>query len=168
MPVRYASLVSLQKYINCTAWSNRGTSGIDGCISTGVGHAVNSDKMNIVLTGDMAFFYDRNGLWHNYVPGNLRIVILNNHGGGIFRLISGPKQLNELEEFFETKQRLNAANTAKDFGMRYFSVNNIEQLPEVFNEFFDPSLGASILEIETDARKNQEIYEEFMLQAEQL
>ena len=161
MPVRYANLVGLSKNVNSTIWANRGTSGIDGCISTGVGHAVNSDAINLILTGDMAFFYDRNGLWHNDIPKNLRIVMLNNHGGGIFRLINGPKQLEELEEFFETKQKLSAANTAKDFGMKYYNVTNIHMLPEVLDQFFDKNSGPSILEIETDASQNQARYEAF-------
>lgn len=161
MPVRYANLLGLPNKVNVMTWSNRGTSGIDGCMSTCVGHAINAIKLNILLTGDLAFFYDRNGLWHNYLPNNLRIVLLNNHGGGIFRLINGPKQLEELEEFFETKQKLNAANTARDFGLKYFNVQDIEALPNLLNQFFDAKAGPSILEIETDPATNQKVFEEF-------
>ena len=72
-------------------FANRGTSGIDGCTSTAVGYALaEPDKQVVLLTGDVAFFYDRNAFWHNYPTPNLRVVLLNNHGGGIFRLIDGP------------------------------------------------------------------------------
>ena len=71
----------------------------------------------VLLTGDVAFFYDRNAFWHNYPVPNLRVVLFNNHGGGIFRLIDGPRQQPELEEFFETRQLLTAENTARDFGL---------------------------------------------------
>ena len=168
MPVRYANYISLEKKQKITVWSNRGTSGIDGCLSTMVGHAINTNQLNVLLIGDVAFFYDRNGLWHNHLPKNLRIIILNNHGGGIFRLINGPKQLDELEEYFETKQRLNAANTARDFGIKYFSVKNIEALPAILHQFFDKNTGPSILEIETDPKCNQQVYEDFKHKAAKL
>ena len=161
MPVRYANycrpLMKNQAFFH----SNRGTSGIDGCTSTAVGHAVNGHGLHTVLTGDMAFFYDRNALWHSAVPQNLRIVMLNNHGGGIFRLIDGPKGLPELEDYFETSQLLRAENTARDFRMRYFAPKSLESLKEVLPVFFDSITGPAILEIETDAKANQQVFEQF-------
>ncbi|MCG8306282.1 MAG: 2-succinyl-5-enolpyruvyl-6-hydroxy-3-cyclohexene-1-carboxylic-acid synthase [Cytophagales bacterium] len=168
MPVRYANFIGLQENFNGFVWSNRGTSGIDGCISTCVGHAINSTNLNVLITGDIAFFYDRNGFWHNHLPNNLRIVLLNNHGGGIFRLIDGAKQLHELEEFFETHQKLSAANTAKDFGLAYFNPKNIEVLPDLLARFFNPVTGPSILEIETNQKTNQKIFEDFNYKAAQI
>ncbi len=161
MPVRYANLLGLTKNQGITVWSNRGTSGIDGCLSTSVGHTLNTDQLNVLLSGDMAFFYDRNGLWHNHKLNNLRIIILNNHGGGIFRMIDGPKQLDELEEYFETNQKLNAVNTARDFGMNYINIKNIEVLADALPKFFDKKSGPSILEIETNPKMNQSVYEDF-------
>jgi 2-succinyl-5-enolpyruvyl-6-hydroxy-3-cyclohexene-1-carboxylate synthase len=161
MPVRYVNFLGLNNNPKIKTWANRGTSGIDGCTSTAVGHALNSLKLQVLITGDMAFFYDRNALWHNGIPENLRIIILNNHGGGIFRLIDGPKQLDELEMYFETHQKLNAENTAKDFGLKYFSTRSIDELPELLNLFFSVDTGAAILEIETDAKVNQQVFETF-------
>lgn len=162
MPVRYANYIGINNDNKIQVWTNRGTSGIDGCTSTVIGHALNSSSLHTIITGDMAFFYDRNALWHNHIPFNLRIIILNNHGGGIFRLINGPKQLNELEEFFETTQKLNAANTARDFGMKYFSVKSMDAFREFLDEFFDEKTGPSILEIETDRSTNQQVFEDFI------
>jgi 2-succinyl-5-enolpyruvyl-6-hydroxy-3-cyclohexene-1-carboxylate synthase len=161
MPVRYANYLGLNSKPKVSVWANRGTSGIDGCTSTVVGHALNSSKLQVLITGDVAFFYDRNALWHNDIPQNLRIIILNNHGGGIFRLIDGPKQLNELEEYFETQQKLNAENTAKDFGIRYFSTGSVSKLPELLNTFFSMETGAAILEIESKSKVNQQVFETF-------
>ncbi len=161
MTVRYANYFGLKNKKQVAAWSNRGTSGIDGCVSTAVGHAINSDDLNIIITGDLAFFYDRNALWHHHLPHNLRIIVLNNHGGGIFRLINGPKQLDELETYFETPQKLTAANTARDFGMTYFMVKSTEALPDMLGKFFSPQAGPSILEIETDPKTNQQVFEAF-------
>lgn len=168
MPVRYANFVGIEHTKDIRIWANRGTSGIDGCTSTAVGHAINEKRLHTLITGDLAFFYDRNALWHSHLPSNLRVVLLNNHGGGIFRQIDGPKQLKELEEFFETEQKLNAANTARNFGMKYFKVNMIEALPGFLEQFFDEKAGPSILEVETDPKTNQMVFEDFKQKSVQL
>lgn len=161
MSVRYASYIGILNKSHISVWSNRGASGIDGCTSTAVGHSINSRRLQILITGDLAFFYDRNGLWHNYLPENFRIIVLNNHGGGIFRLIDGPKQQPELEEFFETSQKLNAENTAKDFNFKYFNTSAISGLGKLLEDFFSMDTGKAILEIETDQSVNQEVFERF-------
>lgn len=158
MPVRYANFINLKKQVN--VFSNRGTSGIDGCVGTAVGHALHSKNTNILITGDMAFFYDRNALWHQHIPDNLRIIILNNYGGGIFRLIDGPAQLPELDEYFETHQSLNAKNTASDYGLDYYICRTREELNSALPQFFEPG-SAKILEIETNKNINQEVYKSF-------
>ena len=165
MTVRYANLVGLSDHhAQVAVFANRGTSGIDGSSSTAVGSALTSDRLTVLLTGDLAFFYDRNAFWHNYSLPNLRIVLLNNHGGGIFRLIDGPSQQPELEEYFETKQTLNAENTARDFKMHYQQINftasdTITTLTEALPEFYQENTGhAKLLEIVTDAHINQDVY----------
>ena len=115
MPVRWANMVGatvLNKGVK--VFANRGTGGIDGSNSTAVGLALSSKELTVLITGDMAFFYDRNAFWHQYPLNNLRIVLLNNHGGVIFRLIDGPKDQPELENYFETNQKL----TAEKYGWR--------------------------------------------------
>ncbi|HSF52485.1 MAG TPA: 2-succinyl-5-enolpyruvyl-6-hydroxy-3-cyclohexene-1-carboxylic-acid synthase, partial [Algoriphagus sp.] len=98
MAVRYVNFLGRR---NQEIICNRGTSGIDGSNSSAVGCTFTTKDPVTLITGDMAFFYDRNAFWHNYGMANLRIVILNNHSGGIFRLIDGPAKQPELEEFFE-------------------------------------------------------------------
>lgn len=154
MAVRYANILALQAEQDVQVYANRGTSGIDGSTSTTVGCALSSNRITTLLTGDMAFFYDRNGLWHNYLPANLRIVIINNHAGGIFRLIDGPKRQPELEEFFETRQQLDARNTASDFGLGYTRCQSLEELEGALPAFFAADAGAGILEIFTDSKAN--------------
>lgn len=154
MAVRYANILALQPEQEVQVYANRGTSGIDGSTSTTVGCALSNKRITTLLTGDMAFFYDRNGLWHNYLPANLRIVIINNHAGGIFRLIDGPRRQPELEEFFETRQQLDARNTAQDFGLAYTACASLEELEQALPAFFAPNAGAGILEIYTDSKAN--------------
>ncbi|MCX2740358.1 2-succinyl-5-enolpyruvyl-6-hydroxy-3-cyclohexene-1-carboxylic-acid synthase [Pontibacter anaerobius] len=161
MSVRYANIAGLQAEQQVEVYANRGTSGIDGSTSTAVGCALTSSGIATLLTGDLAFFYDRNGLWHNYLPQNLRIVLLNNHAGGIFRLIDGPKQQPELAPYFETHQALNAENTARDFGMKYTSVRSMEELEQALPRLFAAEAGAGILEIFTDSAANAEAFEQY-------
>ncbi|QNP54106.1 hypothetical protein H9L05_13300 [Hymenobacter qilianensis] len=161
MAVRYANILGLA---NRTAevFANRGTSGIDGCTSTAVGAALAQPTRPVVLlTGDVAFFYDRNALWHNYPLPNLRIVLFNNHAGGIFRLIDGPRQQPELEELFETHQALSAENTSRDFGLRYFPVSTFAELESALPVFFAPEGGAALLEITTDSATNAAFFEHY-------
>src|SRR5690606_8749586 len=85
--VRYAQLFRWNE--NQKLFCNRGTSGIDGSVSTAVGAAVISEDPTLLICGDLSFIYDSNGLWNNYIPKNFRIIILNNSGGGIFRILPG-------------------------------------------------------------------------------
>jgi 2-succinyl-5-enolpyruvyl-6-hydroxy-3-cyclohexene-1-carboxylate synthase len=161
MPVRYANQCPPLSDESTSAllevFANRGTSGIDGCTSTAVGAARMTDKPVVLITGDIAFFYDRNALWQPNLPVNLRIIILNNHGGGIFRLIDAGNQ-PEVTEFFETPHHLNAQNTARDFGLEYALCQDFASLENTLSAFFEPSAKAKILEIETDVKTNEQVY----------
>jgi 2-succinyl-5-enolpyruvyl-6-hydroxy-3-cyclohexene-1-carboxylate synthase len=158
MTVRYANFLSLPPGKNIEVFANRGTSGIDGSTSTAVGSALTTDVPVVLITGDMAFFYDRNALWHNYLPNNLRIVLLNNHGGNIFRLLDGPNRQPELDDYFETKQPLTAKNTAADAGMEYLLCENEEDLLAQLPAFFKQEGQAKLLEIKTDGKANAEVF----------
>ncbi|MCJ8167055.1 2-succinyl-5-enolpyruvyl-6-hydroxy-3-cyclohexene-1-carboxylic-acid synthase [Pontibacter sp. E15-1] len=161
MAVRYANILALKPAQQVQVYANRGTSGIDGSTSTAVGCALVSTQPTVLITGDLAFFYDRNALWHNYLPQNLRIVLLNNHAGGIFRLIDGPRQQPELAPYFETHQALDARNTARDFKMRYTAVTTLAELSEALPAFFSPTAGAAILEVFTDSALNAKAFSEY-------
>ena len=162
MAVRYANIIGLPTNRQIEVFSNRGTSGIDGCTSTAVGAALAQPGRPVVLlTGDVAFFYDRNAFWQNYPTPNLRVILLNNHAGGIFRLIDGPRQQPELEEFFETRQPLRAENTARDFGLRYFAVSTFSELESALPVFFADDSGAALLEITTDSATNAAFFKEY-------
>jgi len=159
MAVRYANILGGKS--NSEVYCNRGTSGIDGSNSTALGHALYNKKPNYLLTGDMAFFYDRNAFWHNVIPKNLKIVIFNNHGGGIFRLIDGPAQQPELEQYFETEQKLTARNTALDFNMDYYFCDNESDLATILPEFIKKNDTSAILEIESNSYVNQKVFQAY-------
>ena len=159
MPVRWANFLGNRRS-DLIVEANRGTSGIDGCLSTALGCALTTDKIVTVLLGDMSFLYDRNGLWHNYLPNNLRIVVLNNQGGGIFRLIKGPSDQPELDEFFETHQSLTCQNTIQDFDIEYLSIGDSNELSSSIHGFFEPDEKCKLMEIFTDSKVNQTKYQE--------
>jgi 2-succinyl-5-enolpyruvyl-6-hydroxy-3-cyclohexene-1-carboxylate synthase len=162
MSVRYANLIGLVKEKNdVRVFCNRGTSGIDGCSSTAVGHSLVSQRLNLLITGDMAFFYDRNAFWHNYTLPNLRIVLLNNHGGVIFKMIDGPADLPETDEFFVTRQKLNAQKAAEEFGFEYIKLDHRRKVKNLVKDFFDESNVPKILELETTQELSKAIFEKF-------
>ena len=154
MAIRYVNFLGRRTQEICC---NRGTSGIDGSNSTAVGASLISQAPVTLLTGDMAFFYDRNAFWHNYPMPNLRVIVLNNQGGGIFRLIDGPARQPELEEFFETKQALSAKSLAEEYGFGYASVITSEQLESALLKFYEPSLQPKIIEIISNSPRNAAI-----------
>jgi 2-succinyl-5-enolpyruvyl-6-hydroxy-3-cyclohexene-1-carboxylate synthase len=161
MSVRYANYIGVDAKKNIEIFANRGTSGIDGCVSTAVGQALSTDKLVFLLVGDVAFFYDRNGLWNRYLPDNLRIILLNNHGGGIFRIIDGPNKQAELEDYFETVQTMNAKNTAQDAGLEYYFVDKYENFNSNLEKFIGTNGKSKLLEIETVSQVNADIFKRF-------
>lgn len=160
MAVRYANLIGLQQE-DIEVFANRGTSGIDGSTSTAVGSALASGKLTVLLTGDMAFFYDRNAFWHQNNLKNLRVVVFNNHAGGIFGLIDGPAKLPELETYFETKQSLTAELTAQEVGAEYYFCDSEEGLKNHLQHFFEASTQPKILEIRSDTSTNRAIFKNY-------
>ncbi|WP_338130082.1 2-succinyl-5-enolpyruvyl-6-hydroxy-3-cyclohexene-1-carboxylic-acid synthase [Catalinimonas alkaloidigena] len=168
MAVRYANLIGLsEKQKRVEVFANRGSSGIDGSNSAAVGSALSSDRLTVLITGDLAFFYDRNAFWHNYKLPNLRVILLNNHAGGIFRMIDGPAGQPELEEYFETRQQLEGENTARDFGLQYMRIHlkseaDIQELKQLLPGFYERSADhARLLEIVTDAPVNTEVFKQY-------
>ncbi|GAB1446842.1 2-succinyl-5-enolpyruvyl-6-hydroxy-3-cyclohexene-1-carboxylic-acid synthase [Flammeovirgaceae bacterium] len=165
MPVRYANFIGLGDGKNDTeVFANRGTSGIDGCTSTAVGHALVANTPTLLITGDMAFFYDRNAFWHNYKLSHLRIVVLNNHGGAIFGMIDGPDQLQEADEYFITQQKLSARNVALEYGFDYLKLDSLKKLKNMLKDFFDFDGRTKILEIESTAKDAKIILDNFKKQ----
>ena len=156
MPIRFVDMFGVNK--NTITWCNRGTSGIDGCTSTAVGTSWVSHRLNVLLTGDISFFYDRNAFFHQHHLSNLRIIISNNHGGGIFRLIEGPSNLPELATYFETQHNRTAKYICMENNMDYQTAYNEKELIEKLKGFFIPDNQPKVLEIFTQPLINQKNY----------
>lgn len=153
--VRYTQLFQISKTID--VYCNRGTSGIDGSTSTAIGCAVVHKRQTIFLTGDLSFFYDSNGLWNNYIPKNFRIIVINNQGGGIFRILPGHKNTENFDTFFETKHHLNAKPICDLFGFSYYSARDEKSLDKALVSFFKSASKPKLLEIFTPRLSNDDI-----------
>ncbi len=158
-PVRYAQLFEYRH--NFHFWSNRGTSGIDGCVSTAVGAAMAINEMVTVITGDIGFFYDSNALWNQYLPSNFRIILINNGGGNIFRILPGPDRYKELETYIETAHSYSAQGITENFGVAYFRVENLEELHSLLPLFYSDLTKPALLEIVTPAIESAETLREY-------
>jgi 2-succinyl-5-enolpyruvyl-6-hydroxy-3-cyclohexene-1-carboxylate synthase len=131
---------------------NRGTSGIDGSLSTAVGHAIATPGVrHTVLLGDLAFFYDRNALWRDGLPGRLRVVILNNGEGAIFRALEGPARWGDAVTRWTTPHRRTAQWTAHDHGLHYRPVRNVKELAEAVSS--ENQDGPELIEVFTDPQE---------------
>jgi 2-succinyl-5-enolpyruvyl-6-hydroxy-3-cyclohexene-1-carboxylate synthase len=162
--IRYAQLFDFGKR---KMYCNRGTSGIDGSTSTAMGFAIKNANPTLLITGDLGFFYDINGLWNQYIPPFVRIIIFNNGEGNIFKIIPGPGNANPntLDEFIATKHRKHAEHLAKHFGFSYIKVEDEPTLDRVLENFFKPDLQPKILEVNTYGKNSadvQKAYFEFM------
>ena len=136
---------------------NRGTSGIDGSTSTAIGASVYYPHPTILITGDLSFFYDSNGLWVENLRSDFRIILINNGGGGIFRILPGSEQTNEFSTYFETIHQLNAENLAKMYGLDYVKAKNKQELIEELKSFYSISEKPRILEVFTPRLENDKI-----------
>ena len=157
--IRYSQLFEMNSTI--TVFCNRGTSGIDGSTSTALGAAYATQKPTTLITGDLSFFYDSNALWNNYIPSDVRIVIINNSGGGIFKIIPGPKKSTALK-YFETPHCLTAEHLCIMFGFEYSTAHNLKTLAEEVVGFYDKSDKPKVLEVFTPSDLNDLVLKEYI------
>ena len=158
--IRYAQLFDFKgNKIYC----NRGTSGIDGSTSTAMGFAIKNENPTLLVTGDLSFFYDVNGLWNQYIPPYTRIIIFNNGEGNIFKIIPGPDKANSniLDEFIATKHTKSAEHLAKHFGFGYVKVEDDNSLERVLDNFFKPDVQPKIMEVCTQEIQNAEVLKKY-------
>lgn len=159
---RYAQLFNLKKQLEFHC--NRGTSGIDGSVSTAAGAALKQkDQIHTLLVGDVSFFYDSNALWNNYLSDNLRIIMIHNGGGGIFEIIPGPSDSKFRDDFFVAKHTYNAEHLCRAFDVEYLFVNKFENLEYALKELYKPSENGrpKMLEIDTRQCDNAEILKSY-------
>jgi 2-succinyl-5-enolpyruvyl-6-hydroxy-3-cyclohexene-1-carboxylate synthase len=153
--VRYVQLFDIDKSLK--VYCNRGTSGIDGSTSTAIGAAVGSQLPTTLIAGDLSFFYDSNALWNKYIPKNFKIIVINNGGGGIFRILPGNKDTEEFTDFFETTHDLSARHLAEMYDFAYYHAADSIELKRNLISFYEKNVKPSILEISTPRTINDKV-----------
>ncbi len=144
-PARYIQLFHTK---NVVYQCNRGTSGIDGVMSTASGYATADDGLNLLIIGDLTFFYDSNALWNRHFPSNLKIVLINNGGGDIFRFIPGSSDVPASEKHFAARHNTKAKGLVENFGITYTSASDLEDFEKQFNDLVN-SEKSGVLEVFT-------------------
>ena len=153
--IRYAQLFDIDKSIE--VFCNRGTSGIDGSTSTAIGAAVGSIKPTVLITGDVGFLYDSNALWNNYIPKNFKIILINNGGGGIFRILPGHQENETFNTYFETSHCLTAEHLAKMYQLDYATASDDTSLKKGLSKLYSQNDKPMILEVFTPTRENDKL-----------
>ncbi|MBB1193206.1 2-succinyl-5-enolpyruvyl-6-hydroxy-3-cyclohexene-1-carboxylic-acid synthase [Flavobacterium sp. SOK18b] len=157
--IRYAQLIDIHPTIE--VYCNRGTSGIDGSTSTAIGAAVANTKPTIFITGDIGFLYDSNALWNSYIPKNFKIILINNGGGGIFRILPGHEETPVFNTFFETSHCLTAEHLAKMYGLEYTIASDEVSLESGLIALYAQNEKPCILEVFTPTLQNDSILLQF-------
>lgn len=155
-PIRYAQFFNTTNGLKY--FCNRGISGIDGCLSSAVGTAFASTNLTVTIVGDLSFIYDSNALWNKRLPANLRIVVMNNHGGGIFSLLDGPDSKASFEEYVEAFHPVDIQKLAEAFNLDYFCISEQDSLTAVMPIFLKDSGKAKVMEVRTERRDNIKAY----------
>jgi 2-succinyl-5-enolpyruvyl-6-hydroxy-3-cyclohexene-1-carboxylate synthase len=134
--------------------ANRGANGIDGLVSSGLGAAAATGAATWIVTGDLCLFHDMNALSAvHHVSSALRIVVLDNGGGGIFELLPQAGQLEraEFEALFGTPVGLEAERIAALYGLRHRRVESLDQLADAGAD------GTQLIEVPVDRRADAEL-----------
>ena len=156
--VRYTQLFDSNPTLKI--FCNRGTSGIDGSTSTAIGAAYIIKGQTVFITGDISFFYDSNALWNKYIKNDFRIILINNGGGGIFKILPEPSKTNVLD-YFETQHQLTAKHLCGMYQFQYISAANDEELHLQLKTFFNKGKTPKLLEIFTPNELNDKVLKSY-------
>lgn len=115
-------------YAQHYVWCNRGVNGIEGSLSTAAGFSLATDALTVCVIGDLSFFYDQNALWNSNIGGNLRIVLLNNSGGGIFRQLKGLDKSPVATSFVAAQHETTAQGICTQNAIGYISAKDMGEM----------------------------------------
>ena len=159
--VRYFQLFNQLR--NVSYFGNRGVSGIEGCTSTAVGAAQASDDVTLFVSGDQAFRYDSNALAVKSGTENLRIIVINNSGGNIFRIIDGPKDHPVSEGFIEKVDEHSIRKLVEYHDVDYLEAHDLNSLEQSIQSLMDPKrMMCTVLEVFTPRIESPEIFKEYL------
>jgi 2-succinyl-5-enolpyruvyl-6-hydroxy-3-cyclohexene-1-carboxylate synthase len=158
--IRYVQLFDDGYQREC--FGNRGVSGIDGSLSSAAGIAFASGKITLAILGDLGFIYDSNGMWNRELPRNLRILVINNGGGGIFHILKGPSEQPAFRKFIEANHTVDLQKLSSAYGLGYFYADNELSLGAQWDTFLIDNGRAAVFEVKTDAVLSASVFRELM------
>lgn len=152
---RYAQLFDRTRGLRFRG--NRGTSGIDGCTSTAVGAAFASQRTITLITGDVAFCYDSNAFWNKHLSPHLKVVVIDNGGGNIFRYIPGPDSDPGLLPWFESPHGRDIPALVRSYGLPCYQASDEASLLAGLELLYGPHDRPAVLHITTDAEVSPKV-----------
>lgn len=143
--VRYADL--FRKSRRLLTLCNRGTSGIEGSLSTALGFArQRAEERHFIVIGDLSFFYDLNALGLPEVGSNVRVLLLNNQRGSIFQSLPTLEMDRLSQRYITAEHQLQAQGWSESCGWEYLSVHEASELEETITYFVGPAERPRLLE----------------------
>ena len=166
MPIRDFDYFARNTDRNIAIFNNRGASGIDGIISTALGISAHSKNPTFLITGDLAFYYDLNGLLaaKKYsLP--LVIILINNNGGGIFEVLPISKYKDVFKEFFVASHSLDFSYFVKAYSGSYTLIKDWDNFRQTFSSALKSKI-FSVLEVKTDALESLDLRKKYWREIE--
>ena len=159
--VRYAQLYQFPDTVEVCC--NRGINGIEGTLSSALGYASGSDKLNFIVIGDLSFFYGMNGLWGNNTKPNVRILLLNNGGGEIFHTLPGLEMSGTSHKYITGVHHTSAKGWVESLGFTYLRADNEDELQAGMTDFMKSEGIESpiVLEVFTNKNKDARILKDY-------
>lgn len=149
-------------YAQHYVWCNRGVNGIEGSLSTAAGFSLATPDMTICVIGDLSFFYDQNALWNSNLRGNLRIILLNNRGGGIFRQLPGLSDSPAADDLVMASHENTAQGICTQNDIGYMSAKNMDEMQiGVVTLLTRESERPMLLEVFTDSNDDVKVLEKY-------
>ena len=157
MPVRLANI-----YSKGFVWCNRGVNGIDGSLSTAAGFSLVKKRRVVSVVGDLSFFYDQNALWNQNLRGNLRILLLNNAGGGIFNLLPGLGKSAAHHRFIAAEHHTTAEGICQQNDIAYLKATDMDTLQQGIDALLNmDSKRPVVLEVFTNVSDDERVLREY-------
>lgn len=157
--VRMMSMFPLDKSV--TTYCNIGTDGIDGPLSTFLGHAAGTDKPCYLVVGDLGFFYDMNAMGIDLRKSNIHILLVNNGGGAEFYFSMGQKMLPNIDLHIAASHSKKAEEWVKANNYNYMSASNVDEFDRQIDEFAK-SEGPVFFELFTDKTNDIKVFKTYV------
>ena len=168
--VHYANSTAIRLaniYAHQPVYCNRGVNGIEGSLSTAVGMAAHREETVFCVIGDLSFFYDQNALWNQHLHGNLRILLLNNGQGGIFRQLKGLEKSAVCDSFVAGQHQTTAKGICLQSHVDYQQAD-ADRLEEGIKWLVEAdATRPRLLEVATDAADDAAVFKEYYQQAKE-